>query len=310
MKIISNPKLPVKKDGIYSGIDISVYHSAECTDGYSVSSSNLRKAWKPSMRHMYSQWAHNPNRIESGDTKWMRFGRAAHHLLLGEDDFSTLFVQEPEKYRDKVTAEEKPWNNNAGVCKAWHAEMKKFGRTVLKPADMAKIKPIVASLRLDPLVQADALVGLVEHSLIAKHPETGLWLKARPDVIPNDGAFVDLKFTSDITDLGVMMSLRSFGYHMQGALVWMVCDLLKIPFESFTLFLVESEEPHCVRAVPITEDDLARGRLQCEAMIRRVASCIEAGHWPGPGEGDLRALPLPMRDREEIDIQLKNLGLL
>jgi hypothetical protein len=40
-------------------------------------------------------------------------------------------------------------------------------------------------------------------------------------------------------------------------------------------------------------------------MIRRIANCITTDHWPGPGEGDLRALPLADAERERIDARLK-----
>jgi hypothetical protein len=310
LKIIAKPKLPIKKSGIFSGVPLEVYHSPDFTPSESVSSSNLRSAWPEggSLAHMFSEWAHNPNRIQRTDTKWMRFGRAAHHLLLSEEHFSTLFVMEPETYRDTKTAEVKPWSNNAKWCKGWHAEMRQHGRTVLKPAEIAKIHPIVASMKLDPLIQSGGLNGLVEHSLACLDKETGLWLKWRPDVIPNDGDYVDIKLTTSVTDYAVMRSIEDFGYHMQGGLGWEVCDQLGLPFTSFTLLLIESEPPHCIRAVPIEDEDLARGRQQCRAMMRQVRQAIDRGHWPGPGEGEIRAIPLSKRAREDIDIKLQYLS--
>jgi len=310
MKVIANPKLPIKRGGIYSGISLETYHSPQCTDGASVSSSDLRAAWpeRGSMKHMYCHWAHNPKRAPRKQTEWMRFGRMAHHLLLGEEDFQTQYIMHPRTYRDKTTAIEKPWHMGADYCKQWVASAEASGRTVVKPAEIDKIMPMVASLRLEPLVQADVLRGLVEHSIIVRDEETGLWLKTRPDVIPNDGDYVDVKITSNVTDYSIMRSIRDFGYHMQGALMWEVCDQLKLPFNSFTLLLIENEEPFCVRAVPLTDEDLSLGRLQCRAMIRQTAICLANGVWPGPGEGDLRPLPLPTAERESIQTRLQYLS--
>lgn len=306
MKPVNNPKLPIKKPGIYSGVPLSVYHSDAFTPSMSVSSSNLRTAWSKSPAHMFAKWAHNPNRIEDGgdETKWMRFGRAAHHLFLGEDDFSTQFVMQPGQYSDAKTGEIKPWSNNANVCRAWHGQQRDAGRTVLTQNELDKVLPMVANLKLDPLVSSGALRGLVEHSMVAQDNETGLWLKSRPDVIPHDGDYVDLKMTSDVTDLAIMGSLKNFGYHMQGGLVWEVCEQLGLPFTSFTLLLIETEPPYCVRAVPLTDDDLSRGRLQCRAMLRLTRACIDKGHWPGPGEGELRPIPLGTAERVSIDARL------
>lgn len=306
MNPVNNPTLPITKPGIYSGVPLAVYHSDAFTPGMSVSSSNLRTMWAKSPAHMHAKWAHNPNRIDdSGDeTKWMRFGRAAHHLFLGEDDFSTQFVMQPGQYSDAKTGEIKPWNNNSGPCRAWHAQQREAGRTVLAQSELDKVLPMVANLKLDPLVTSGALRGLVEHSMVAQDRETGLWLKSRPDVIPHDGDYVDLKMSNDVTDLAVMGSLKNFGYQMQGGMVWEVCDQLGLPFTSFTLLLIETEPPHCVRAVPLSDEDLARGRQQCRAMMRETIRCIDKGHWPGPGEGELRPIPLGSAERASIDARL------
>jgi PDDEXK-like domain of unknown function (DUF3799) len=305
MQVTHKPKLPVKESGVYSGIPLDTYHSDKCTAGLSVSSSNIRTMWSKSPKHMFTQWAHNPQREPRKETEWMRFGRAAHHLLLGEDKFSAEYITHPTSYRDKKTAEQKPWHMGADFCKRWVAAEELKGRTVMKPTEIAKIMPIVESLRADPLVQSDGLRGLVEHSIIVKDEITGLWIKCRPDVIPNDGDYIDIKLTNDVTNLAVMHSLRNFGYHMQGALMWEACEQLKMPFIGFTLLLIESEPPHCIRAVPLTDEDLSLGRLQCRAMLTKTQECIETGIWPGPGEGDLRPIPLPTAERESITKRLE-----
>jgi hypothetical protein len=43
-------------------------------------------------------------------------------------------------------------------------------------------------------------------------------------------------------------------------------------------------------------------------MLRQIAACIAAKHWPGPGEGDLRPLPLSNDERARIDARLKHEG--
>jgi hypothetical protein len=72
---------------------------------------------------------------------------------------------------------------------------------------------------------------------------------------------------------------------------------------------VESVRPHCARTVPLTDDDLARGRKQNRAMLRKITGCIDTGHWPGPGEGDLTPLPLSHDERTRIDERLRWEGL-
>ena len=44
-------------------------------------------------------------------------------------------------------------------------------------------------------------------------------------------------------------------------------------------------------------------------MLRRIATCIEEDHFPGPGEGDLREMSLSNDERERIDIRLRLEGI-
>lgn len=301
---------PITKPGFYSGIPIETYHSAGICSGPAVSSSDLRACWSHSPAKMYSRWAENPNRIERKATAAMTLGGCAHYLLLGEDDFRLKYIAEPLNYRDKKTAEEKPWHNGAGPCKEWHEKQTKAGRVVVKVAALESIIAMSRSLALVPLVKDGLLRGDVEVSGFVQDRETGIWLKVRPDVVPRTGPdYVDLKTCTEVTTVALMSSIRSYGYHQQGALIWEFCDQMSLPFETFFLMFVESEPPHCAREVPLTDDDLARGRLQNRAMLRKIKGCMEAGHWPGPGEGDIRPLPLSSDERDRIDARLKFEGL-
>lgn len=304
MKITKWDGKPISKPGIYTGIPLPKYHSAEICVGKSVSSSNLRTAWSESLAHMFDQWCCNPDRAEIEPNEGMTLGSAAHHLYLGEDNFDLSYIKQPDVYRDKVTAEEKKWTYAAGYCKDWRAKQLKAGRTIVTTAQFEKIKGMSRSLALDPLVQSGVLSGLVEHSLFVQDKETGLWLRGRPDVIPNDGDYVDLKTAREVSDLAIWGALKSRQYHMQGALIWHIADQLGIPFNGFTLIFVETDRPYCVRACPIHDEDLSRGLMQVRAMLRRIAECIERGVWPGPGAGDLRPMPLPKTEREFIDSRI------
>src|SRR4029078_8690833 len=96
------------------------------------------------------------------------------------------------------------------------------------------------SLALEPLVQEGLLRGYVETSGFVRDAETGLWIKVRPDVVPTlTGDYVDLKTAADVTTGALQSSIRTYGYHQQGALIWEVVEQLNIrngdahPFESF-----------------------------------------------------------------------------
>ena len=185
MKVTKWDGKPISKQGWYSGISLDRYHSAGMCDGPAVSSSNLRTCWLKSAAHMFDEWAENPDAEPRESTRNMILGAASHHLLLGEEGFKLRYVAQPETYRDKVTAQEKPWNNNAGVCRDWHEKQREQERTVVTVKELKSIVEMARSLALEPLVQQDLLRGYVETSGFFKDTETGLWVKVRPDVVPS-----------------------------------------------------------------------------------------------------------------------------
>jgi len=301
----------ITKPGWYSGIPIERYHSADLCDGPAVSSSNLRTCWSKSAKHMHAQWCENPEAEPREATRNMILGSAAHHLLLGEDGFNMKFVAQPETYRDRKTAEEKKWNNNAHACQDWLVQQVESGKIVVTVKELKAIVKMAESLALEPLVTDGLLNGHVECSGFIKDPETKLWIKVRPDVIPRtDDLFVDLKTAAEVTTPALSSSIRSFGYHQQGALIWEVCETLGMPFASFMLMFVETASPYCARTVPLPKDDLGRGRQMNRSALRKVRSCIDNGRWPGPGEGELVEIGLAGDERARIDSRLKAEGLL
>ena len=300
---------PISQPGWYSGIPIERYHSAGMCDGYAVSSSDLRTCWHKSPAHMFCRWAENPKAEEREMSRSMILGAAAHHLLLGEDNFKLKFVGQPETYPDKKTGEQKPWTYAANFCKDWRAKQEEHGLTVVTVKELNAIIEMAKSLALEPLVNEGLLNGHVECSGFFKDQQTGLWIKVRPDVVPTGPDFIDLKTASEVTTPALMMSVRSYGYNQQGALIWETCEALEQPFDSFLLLFVETAAPFCARPVPMPDEDLGLGREQNRFVLNQIKSCIDTKHWPGPGEGDLTALGLSKEERERIRTRLKVEGL-
>lgn len=280
----------IRKPGMYAGIPLEVYHGQKILDGPSVSSSNLRKSGPGdgSLAHFYDTWSGNPNREEESDKAHFVLGRAAHHLTLGEPYFNKMFAIQPDTYWNGE--EEKPWNNNATICRNWHKDVAKAFRTPLTPSQVEKIKGISRSLATYPLVREGILNGLIERSIFYKHKKTGLWIKVRPDVIPTDSAdFADLKTTSSVFYRDIHRSYESLGYYRQAALVRSaareVLGLENSASFTFTFLFVESSRPHCVVDYQVKSNDLDLGEEANEVAIERIASAIKANVFPGPNHG-------------------------
>lgn len=283
----------IREPGIYRGVSMERYHAADLCDGPSISSSGLRKLFSESPAHYWATSPLNPDRVETDESPALVLGRAAHHLLLGEDDFSTLFIARPDRWDS--------WRTND--AKAWKAQQEADGRTVLLPSELGVIRGMARALAAHPLVRAGILNGEIERSLVWKDQHTGIWLKARPDAIPNDsGDFADLKTCASVQTEALERTIVEHGYHQQGALIAEGAGiLLKKPISSFSLVFVEKTPPFCVRIVTLKDDDLARGGRQNRAALNTFATCLRQGEWPGPGTNDAEYLGIPSWHQKKID---------
>jgi hypothetical protein len=308
MKTIQWDGKPISKPGIYAGIDIDLYHAAGICDSPSISSGGMRTIYNESPAHFFAEWRGNPKAVERKESRAFVIGRAAHHLHLGQDDFSSLFAIEPTEYEaDK--GEIKPWNNNAKECRAWTSKRKEESKTILKPKEAEQIIGMAEELGRHPIVASGALNGAVERSMFWKDKKTGIWLKSRPDAIPGDsGDFVDYKTTDSVQWYDLMKSVASFGYHMQGSLICEAArEVLRVNNPSFTLVFQEKAPPYCVRVVTLKESDLARGAKQNRMALDTFAECLKTGVWPGPGglREDAEFLELPEWAQKQIDERLE-----
>lgn len=298
MKTIKWDGEPISKPGMYSGLDIDIYHAAKICDSPSISSSGLRQIFSESPAHFFADWRGNEDRAETAEKRHFILGRAAHHLLLGQAHYSTLFVTEPGEYEDPKTGEVKPWNNNADECKRWRRQHKDM--TVVKPKEAEQIIGMAKELARHPLIQHGAMNGLVERSLFWKDPVTGIWLKSRPDSIPtHSGDFVDYKSTTSTRWDDLVRSIYDFGYYQQGALVRTAArEVLGIDKQfTFTLIFQEKKPPHCARVVTLKDHMLDLGDKANRVALDTFASCLKSNNWPGPGGYNSDAEWIEMSDR-------------
>jgi hypothetical protein len=294
------PAPKIAKPGIYA-MSLDDYHS-DCCAGPSVSSGGLRTIEAQSLAHFWSGSYLNPDREPFDPSKSMILGSAAHHLLLGEVGFSEKFVVRPDHWSD--------WRKDA--AKEWKAEQEAAGKTVLVPDQLTAIKGISASLGRHPLIRDGLMAGAVEQSMIWKDRETGLWLKARPDVRAASGSVIcDLKTTTDASPGACERTMDSFGYHMQLALAGMGMEALfgVTPGNSDYVFVfVETEAPWCVSVRPVDIQDIGYGRMQIRRALRKLATAFETNSFPGY-ENDLTTLSLPAWRRKQLEAEVKG-GLL
>lgn len=288
----------ITEPGVYAGISLDEYHGkTDLLDGPSVSKSALKwliPAHGGSPKAFWGRWKWNPAHIEPNASDALDFGKATHCLLLGDEVFSEKFVVRPEEFPDYKTK----------AAREWRDEVTKAGKTIVTPDQIERIKRIAADASDYPLIKLGILNGRVERTMLWKDEETGIWLRARPDAMPNaDGVFADLKTAGKFDEDFLERQIFDAGYYLQAAITRMVCRGLDIPFETFTLLYVLNDDVPDTAHVEISEHDIDRGERTVRWCLRTIRRCLDAGDWPGArpfNEGN-RHIQMKPWAKEKID---------
>ena len=136
--------------------------------------------------------------------------------------------------------------------------------------------------------------GYAEKTLVWKDRETGVWLRCKPDFLPNALKIVpDYKTTADASPEGFQKAIDTFGYFMQAPLYLDGIEAVFGERPAHWVFVAqEKEPPYVVELHELTEEALYRGSRENRTAIRRFAECLSKGHWPGYSTG-INQIDLP-----------------
>lgn len=293
--------------GLYEDMTLDHYHSRDVCDGISISSSGLRTIFNESPAHYWVTSVYNKERIAEEPSREMIIGRAMHHLTMGEANFAKVFRRAPTQVPDakNVLVE---WSLRTNYAKEWMDQRKREGVIPIFPKEVEQLQGMAQAIGMHPMVQAGAFDGFPERSGFWRDKETGVWLRVRPDVVPNhSGDFVDLKTTASVQWSALQRVIAEMGYAQQFALMREVFRNLGLPVASATLIFVERKPPHCVRIVSLRGEDLDRGQRANRAALRTFVRCWQSKHWPGPGgeRRDAEEIWMPDWAKDQTESRLK-----
>ncbi len=304
MDIIEWDGTVIKEPGCYSGVPIEVYHNDQnLLPGPSVSKSSLKSIAPPdgSPKKFWQTWAGNPKRIKKKSSEAMDFGKAVHALILGDEVFDEKFSIRPSRWTDWRTKDSQNWRD----------EQIANGFTVITEDQIDQIRMMAEDLAQHPLVLAGGLNGQVEVSMFARDPDTGIWLKSRPDNNTHDGAYVDLKTAGSLDQNFLERQFHDAGYYLQPAMTKMVCDLLGIPFVSFTFLYTLTEDYADSDFRVADEGDILLGETVIRYGLGKIRHGLDTGEWPGINTYNRENHPIRMSDwpRNRIKTILKEEGI-
>lgn len=299
--------LQISKNGVVANVPIEQYHRDTLLfDGFSISSSGLRTLMKRPAEYWWTS-PYNANAAEQESKDEFNFGKAAHMLLLGEDCFAERYSLRPETYVDDKGTE-KPWSANSNRCKEWLASTADAGKMVITKTEIEHIHFMRDALSTKWAIKQGIMNGRIERSIFFKDKD--IWLKSRPDVIPNDsGDFVDLKTAASVDDESLSKAIFANGYHVQAGLMRMVVRevLGADAFSSFTFVFVEKKAPYDVRVMQLKDADIDLGERQAMQGLKVLRECLKRNEWPGYDgfSQNVGWVEMPSWARTRIDTQLR-----
>jgi hypothetical protein len=266
--------MTITAPGVYS-IDIEAYHNdPHLCAGPSISASGL-KAVANCPALYWATSPYNPKRWPSVETKALNLGRAAHALVLGEPEFLKYFIVSP--YDDFRTKEAREWRDSQR-------------QTILKSDDLAIVRDMADAQRASACVMHAFEHGRPEMSLIWKDKETGIWLRSRPDWLPDDPGpqyVIDYKTAVSIEPRKLSADAWKFGYHIQAALQRDAVQEVMGARCGVAHVVQEKTPPYLCDLRMFQEEQLDYGARVYRKALRRFADCMASGKWPAYSDGGL-----------------------
>ena len=285
---------PITAPGVYD-VPAADYHGKEICDGPSISSSGLRAVAKCPIKYWWNSPL-NPNRPPESSEPHFAIGKAAHDLVLdgvGWPDRYHVLPAGFSRAKSKAMATE--------IAEADAAE--EAGKTLLRAEDHAVVLGMAAAIQRHPIHKALGR-GKAEQTIVWKDAETGVWLRCRPDFLPDAKQFIpDYKTTASADPDDFQGSVAKFGYHQQAALY---LDGIAAVFgdieggRQFYFIAQEKEAPYVVQPFGIDLESVEWGRRLNRKAIRTFARCLETGVWPGYAD-DFVQVGLPRWQTERLE---------
>lgn len=197
------------------------------------------------------------------------FGHLAHKLVLGYG--SMIEIIDAKDWRTKAAQEAR-------------GAAREAGKIPCLKATFDKAQVMADSLRRHPFAGDLFEDGKAERALIWQDEQTGVWLRTKPDWLPNEGRFfADYKTTGDVAPDAFRRSAFNLGYCLQAAFRMEGIRALGLsdkPDDAAFLFVVQDKNPpHLIVVYQPTALEIAWGQVFMRKAIDEFARCQKSGDW-------------------------------
>lgn len=263
----------ITKPGVYYDITNEAYHG-DCCDAPSLSSSGARALIEECPAAFWWNSYLNPD-YEPENKKVFDLGTAAHTALLEPETWEgRIVVIDAANYQTKAAKEARD--------AAWAA-----GKTPLLADQRDAIAAMRDALMAHPLASKAWQQGHAESSYFW-HPEgyDGLWLKCRPDFMPDHGQWIiDYKTTTSANPRAFTKRVWDLGYFQSAA--WYIDGVEAVTGrapEEWWFVVQEVKPPYLVSVFLLDMRAIEWGRILNRRAVALFAKCLATDTWPGYGE--------------------------
>lgn len=303
------PKFLIEKPGAYPEVSNEDYHhNALLLPAPSLSSSGAKTLLSKSPRHFWATSPMNADAPEREPTDGMIFGQIGHDMQLFPDEWRSMYHVLPEGFT------ESHYNKWSSAIKARDFAVSK-GKTPISHSLFHKVVACARQIGLDPIASTALRNGVNEITLVWRDPETGVWLRCKPDFLPN--SVVQGRETTIVSDLkfmapeycspqGFSSAIKRFGYHLSAAFYFEGIEHIYGSRPTYwNHIVIEKEYPFTVSSYPLPEEDIQRGKFQMRKAIHKFAECLNRGtsveHWPAYTSSEPVTVGLNTFSRKTID---------
>ena len=236
-------------------------------------STSMLKLFRESIQKYYKRYV-TKTEVEPPRKRELTLGTLAHAAILEPERWEKEFVSAPAWTR-----------GNRRLLQKYTQEFDGTGVTVVSYDDARAVTQIAqAAQRVAGKLLA--LDGVVEQSIRVQDPETGLWMKIRPDkrlYVPERGLFVpallDIKSTYEPDERQFLFTAKRFLYALQEVHYVEVVELEYGVKCDFHFIVVQSKKPYDARLYRMPDGWRQGAKALRRKLLRELAECYASGKW-------------------------------
>ncbi len=277
--------------GIYPSLSNEAYHADPAIS---------RSGIKMFCESPFKYWANylNPARPPVVQTDSMIFGSAFHKRILEPASFYDEYIVEPVLFKapkwellknimardgkrdafDKQKKVKEEWERQNNIIKEEWEELAE-GKIILSRAELDCLQKMEEALMNHPQAW-DLIQGATyEQSYFWQDEHSGLMVKARPDILRNNG-IIDLKTCVSADSHSFQRDMAMGMYHVQGAMCREGIEQLTGNRISTVLNIsIEKTYPYAIGIKIISQSALEAGHAKFKQALLDLKNCMAENKW-------------------------------